>query len=314
MAKLNEIDTEISDTQSKATRINQKMSTGTQTAQDSKEKMQQRKKKLNLLNLLEKAALLEGSDFSSDEESILDVMKNRSHLVKEEPYSRKIEKDRLEIGVKKPTIEELLLQNFDEAGSSSSRHVFNEHHKGAEAYRGSQMVRKTESSTQTFDNVRFPRMDSNERPKAAAGPLWSELISISSNKEIEYKDPAVNIKEVGIQVSASVPKIDKIEQMSQTDFTQDENVATLLLQNLQEERNAEKKADTLKYNGDVLAVESRYPWQYIANADVSDVLTSKNENNARRHDKSAAIANHSESSINNMKFEPMKEQAFEQVS
>ena len=283
MENLQDKSNQFSYSQNTPAKVHKKSSRGTQTTEDTKRKMKDKKKRLNLLNLLEKAALLEGSEISSDEETILSVMKERSHLVQEEPYS----KARIEIGVKKPTIEELLLQNFDQSQESASRE--------SKALRKSQVrenarlsniinersgIRhKTESSTQTVDETHFPKIDLHKKPKAAAGPSWSEMISLASTKNISsVPNSAISLKEIGVQVSAFDPKIDKIEQMSQTDFTQEKDVASLLLQNLKDERMAEKMKDRdVLLKADVVNEESKYPWQYVADADFSDVLPSKQE-------------------------------------
>jgi len=273
--------------------VSRQVSKETQTKKDSRTKIKERRKKLNLLTLLEKAALLEGSDISTDEESILNIMKERSHLVKEEPYSWANLDGKEVIGAKRPTLEELLLQNFDEPSYNLPRKPVStaataDPHHGGKAHASSTLSfpqekrnisQKTDSSTQTFVDIQVPNFNVHDRPKAAAGPSWSELISISNSKKMES---AVNstsyMKEIGIQVSDFDPAVDKIEQMSQTDFTQDKDVAALLLRNLQGERfvtDQGSKEPTVQ--NELLKGEDRYPWQYVADTDFSDVAIPKKE-------------------------------------
>ena len=270
--------------------VSQQVSKETQTNRDSRTKIKERKKKLNLLTLLEKAALLEGSDVSTDEESILNIMRERSHLVKEEPYSR-ANLDGEEITrVKRPTLEELLLQNFDEPRCNLPRKpatTVDPHHSGKTCssfplsipQESKNVTQKTESSTQTFADIQVPKFNVHDRPKAAAGPSWSELMSISSSRKLDSAaESTSSMKEIGIQVSDFDPAVDKIEQMSQTDFTQDKDVAALLLRNFQGERfvtDQRHKEPTVQ--NDLLKGEDQYPWQYIADTDFSDIVTTKKE-------------------------------------
>lgn len=287
MEKLKENDSLVVNNQAITRKVHQKATKGTQTVEDPKKKVQERKKKLNLFNLLEKAAL--SGDFSSDEESFLKVMKEGSHLVQEEPYSTIEAKDRNEVGIKRPTLEELLLQNFDEAVSSNSRSfvVSDGQRKKAESDASlfdrrnekTNVVYRTESSSQTSADLQFPKFDMDKKPKSAAGPSWNEVISISRKANAEdIEKSTITAKEIGIQVAELDPKIDKIEQMSQTDFTQDDEVARLLLQNLQTGQHDENKSDKIrKFDPESQKNESKYPWQYIADSDFSDVLASRED-------------------------------------
>ena len=270
----------------------QQVSRETQTTGNSNRKVKDRKKRWNLFALLEKAALLE-NDLSSDEESILDYMKERSHLVEEELYSRAKPKseDRHQIGQKRPTIEELLLQNFDDPCVTSARRSTGiaEPHSSSKSYvkesphipiqERRTIVNKTESSTQTFDDTQLPKFRIYDKPKSAAGPSWAEVIGISSSKQIVSADSTEKpLKEIGVQVSGHDPGVDKIEQMSQTDFTEEKDVAELLLKNLQDERLSknQRNSGTAVRNDSSNGV-TQYPWQYIADTDFSDVVVPRKE-------------------------------------
>ena len=297
----------------------QRVSKETQTTADPRRKMKDRKKKLNLLSLLEKAALLEGSDISTDEESILNLMSASSHLVKEEPYSRAKPDDKGRIGVKRPTVEELLLQNFDEIADDIPRRSASiaEPNQRIKSYTRTpnvvtqerkNIIYKTESSTQTFAVKQFPKLQIHDKPLVAAGPSWRELIQPPSTKKIANDENSErSLREIGVQVSEFDPAIDKVEQMSQTDFTQEQDVADLLLQNLQEGRIVRKqtRAETVQHN-DSSNDAGKYPWQYIADTDFSDVLASRRElqpekvsksQNIKQQEGISAVANNDSDSV-----------------
>ena len=315
-----------------ASAVHQKVSKKTQTSADPQRKMKDRKRKLNLLSLLEKAALLEGSDISTDEESILNLMSTSSHLVKEEPYSRAKLDDKAKIGVKRPTVEELLLQNFDEPAKDVPRRsaAIAEPSQRIKGYtrtpniviqEGKNIIYKTESSTQTFADMQFPKLQIHDKPLAAAGPSWSELIQPPSTMKIgSAENPERSLREIGVQVSEFDPAIDKVEQMSQTDFTQEKDVAALLLQNLQEGRKVRKETSTeTVLNSDISNHVGKYPWQYIADTDFSDVLTSRRELQPENASKSQNIKQNegisvdSDSVARNAKVKETEEHACIQV-
>ncbi|XP_065069517.1 uncharacterized protein LOC135694626 [Rhopilema esculentum] len=253
------------------------VSQSTQTTTDEPKRTKNRRKKMNLMALLEEAALFDASSASSGEEDLaLKMLKNKSFLVKGDPYKESRDGQSLCRGIPQTSLEELLLRNFDEGPGNVQvtppRYPLKDK-------RDSIMLekrRKTESSTQTISDVNIPKCLVIDKPKTSAGLSWKEMILLSQGTSTNdpSQSSAASLKEIGVQVSESVPAIDKIEQTSQTDFTSDNDVVSTLLENLKNQGafKEEHLTDGKKNGRELdLAQQQRYPWQYIADTDFSDV-------------------------------------------
>ena len=256
------------------------VSQSTQTTTDELKRTKNRRKKMNLMALLEEAALFDASSASSGEEDMaLKMLKNKSFLVKGDPYKESNgsrDGQSLGRGITQTSLEELLLRNFDEGPGNVEATPPRYPLKDKKDSIMWEKRRKKESSTQTISEVDIPKCLVTDKPKSSAGLSWKEMIALSQGTSTSEpsQSSAASLKEIGVQVSESVPAIDKIEQTSQTDFTNDNDVVSTLLENLKKQGAfKEEHLTDGKKNGRQLglAQQERYPWQYIADTDFSDV-------------------------------------------
>ena len=280
--------------------LQQRASKETQTVAEAQEgwdqtkKIRQRKKKLNLMALLEQAALLDETDVSTDDDMDLRALRNRSYLIDEEPYRKEdeviansrrsarydTEKERgLQIRSKKPTIEELLLQNFDEVKmphdrGSEKRDGAKSNRKGIDIFERSsdpdKFRPKTERSTQTFDDVQFPKFGLSDKPKSSVGLSWKEMMHLKNGSSESNIQTKVSI---GTQAYDLEPPVEKIEQVCQTDFVHEKDVEELLLDNFKDKKKMDEavKTNTEEDRSGHKKKRNGYPWEHISDTNFDDV-------------------------------------------
>ena len=267
-----------------------RISKETQTADGSRKKTRKQKQKLNLMALLEQAALLGSSDVSTDDDEDLHLQRNKSYLVAEEPYSifndgkrtnanlGVIRRDNYsaDVSFRKPkSVAQILTENLTDGEDivdlpSRSRFNFDEKKNAIRKLTTSCDTR--ECFTQTLPE--FPKL--TVKPKSSIGLAWKEIISLSDGTSRE--DQSSELKEQKDrrrEVMSNAVKPSQVEQISQTDLTFATDVTKLLLDNHEHER--EKPAELISESKNLSTgkTKNEYPWEYIGKMTPTDSAPSR---------------------------------------